>query len=311
MPSWESFPCPGGQPAAATRALLRAVMGLHSTYSDEIWLWRGQADAKHGLEPAIHTRLKMRGDASLSEANAVSATVQLLERARKAGLDELDGIRLPDLALLAHLQHHGAATPLMDVTVDPLVALWMVAFAGRAEPASLDDCGGLLFAIRRPPPKMWIDALDSRSIKSISDAVTQQGAVWYQAPDVSERLRIQRGSFVLAPLQVSLSPRATVSIGNLAPTKPGWLRRRIKRLGAAGGPELASSDVVVFKVNKALKSELRKWLGERAGLTPETVYPTPWHRPYLDEFCRAHRRQVPVDFEDADGAGSDAGAGAA
>lgn len=33
--------------------------------------------------------------------------------------------RLPDLALLALLQHHRAATPLMDVTLDPIVGLYM------------------------------------------------------------------------------------------------------------------------------------------------------------------------------------------
>src|SRR6266542_677990 len=41
-------------------------------------------------------------------------------------------------------------------------------------------------------------------------------------------------------------------------------------------------------------TELRRWLRERAGLTQEVIYPTPWHRPFLEEFCRAYGRGRPA-----------------
>ena len=111
------------------------------------------------------------------------------------------------MALLAHLQHYGAATPLLDVSTDPLIALWMVAFANPADPAALDDRPGSLFVIRRPPRERWISALDARPYTTDQDASGRTAPTvaaslgdqvwWYRAPDVTERLRIQRGSGLL------------------------------------------------------------------------------------------------------------------
>jgi hypothetical protein len=179
-------------------------MGLHSTFSDEIWLWRGQADARFAFEPAMHTRVRKTTGLALDERNVRWATQQLLEMARERALDRVEDLTLPDLALLAHLQHHGAATPLLDVTVDPLVAMWMVGHAGPADAGALDDRSGLLFGIRRPPTTRWIDSLDSRPYWNERKADLSSSLLaelhWYRPPDISERLRIQRGSFVVGPL---------------------------------------------------------------------------------------------------------------
>lgn len=283
MSTWEEYSSTGAT-ASQVRHLIRAVVGLHATFKDEIWLWRGQADAAHGLVPAMHTRV-LRSSEPQTEATVVRATKQLIQRARIAGIDVLDGVHLPDLALLAHLQHHGAATPLLDVSVDPLVALWMVAFADRHSPHARDDRPGYVFGIRRPPKSRWIDAFDSRRFAKVSQA--GPSLHWFRAPDVSERLRIQRGSFLLAGFDTS-KIGLTIDVGTSTPT--GWLSKRIASLGAPGRPQKRETDVVAFKVAPSLKPVLREWLDERAGLTPEVVYPTPWHRPFLDEFCKSHGR---------------------
>lgn len=127
-PWWD--PKPGPQDYKI-RELLRAVFDLHAYYgSKSIWLWRGQADARHNLSPAMHTRILEQG-LPLEDASVVQSTEQLLSDARAAGLDKHEGVRLPDMALLALLQHHGAATPLLDVSLDPLVALYMATVSPR------------------------------------------------------------------------------------------------------------------------------------------------------------------------------------
>ena len=151
----------------AARDLVSAVLYLHSTFKNEIWLWRGQANANHGLEPGMHTRVHR--EAEEDETALPRATDYLLKSARSAGVDRTSSdFLLPDLALLARLQHHGAATPLLDVTFDPLVALWFVAFADKDDPPKLDDTSGSLFAIRKPQPERQICPLDARPFWSDS-----------------------------------------------------------------------------------------------------------------------------------------------
>lgn len=296
--AWESWRPKGGSYPHQVRELLRAVLGLHSTFSKEIWLWRGQSRWTFRLEPGMHTRVRNTPGLALEEASVVRATRWLLTAARRNGLDVTEDLRLPDLALLAHLQHHGAATPLMDVTVDPLVALWMVAHASGADPTSEDAFDGALFGIRRPTKESrWLAPLDSRPYASEGEsdiATAVSGAVhWYRAPDISERLRIQRGSFLVGPLHADddvTFPLSWESAGGKS-----WLAKRIEALGKPGQPVQAETEVVAFRVSRTIKQEIRKWLHERAGLTPGVIYPTPWHRPFLEEFCRSYGRARIID----------------
>ena len=275
-----------------TRSLIRSVMGLHSTFAGEFWLWRGQADAAHGLEPGMHTRVRNTPGAPFDEHSVQVATNQLLNLARANRLDTVEDLRLPDIALLAHLQHNGAATPLLDVTVDPLVAMWMVAYTSGEDPFALDDRDGWLFAIRRPGRDRWISSLDSSSYGSGAASIVtliRNRVYWYRPPPISERLRIQRGSFLLGPL--SEDGPCTLPLRIVG--EP-WIETRICQLGLKGRPIRAKTDVVAFKIRAGIKSEIRRWLEDRAGLTQDVIYPTPWHRPFLEEFCRSYSRQQPV-----------------
>jgi hypothetical protein len=299
---WETWSPTGGGPAHRVRALIRAVMALHSTKSGEIWLWRGQSRIAFRLEPAMHSRVRITvPQVEFSEASVRAASRELIQAARADGLDAIEFLRLPDLALLAHLQHHGAATPLLDVTVDPFVALWMVAHANGDNISVDDEVDGALYAIRRPPPSRWLATLDSRPYwdsegtdPDIATAVNRSGIHWYRAPDISERLRIQRGSFLIGPLadggDVTL-PLAWEAEG----ANVGWLGRRIDQVGQRGSPITAGTDVVRFRIPAGTKAVLRAFLDDRAGLTQSVIYPTPWHRPFLEEFCRGYGRQRPID----------------
>jgi hypothetical protein len=276
------------------------VLGLHSTFKREIWLWRGQSRAEYTLEPGMHSRVRRTSALQMKEEYAVLASRHLIEAARRNRLDRVEGLELPDLALLAHLQHHGAATPLLDVTVDPLVGLWMVAHASGHDPQSDDDSDGALFGIRRPRESRWLAPLDSRSYWSsdfeTSDiaSILMDDVYWYRAPDISERLRIQRGSFLLGPL-VS-DEQVTVPLNWRSDPASGWLQTRLDGLGRQGRPNSAKTDVVVFRIPSGLKGLIRAWLEERAGLSQQVIYPTPWHRPFLEDFCRSYSRSRPIDL---------------
>jgi len=279
-------------------------MGLHSTFRNEFWLWRGQADDRWPLHPSMHSRVLLtpghpHDNAQLSNDTVNWATSQLIALARQNQLDIVEDLRLPDLALLAHLQHHGAATPLLDVASDPLVGLWMTAHASGPDFRCHDDKDGWLFAIRRPPKDRWILPLDSRPYLDsaagacdIASLLEGKGVFWYRPPAISERLRIQRGSFLLGSMTTDPSCTLPLVISSDHP----WIATRIAHLGDPGKPVPAKTDVVAFRVRQGIKSEIRSWLEDRAGLTQETIYPIPWHRPFLEDFCRSYDRGRPLDL---------------
>lgn len=287
MPTWPWWHQSTGPDEYRIRELLRAIWDLHAMYgTDQPWLWRGQPNHSFSLEPGIHTRIR-RQATPLDDANVTTYTTGLIAAARDAKLDQHEGVTLPDLALLALLQHHGAATPLLDVTLDPIVGLYM---AVVSPDLADDERDGLLFAIRRPADS--IDEFDSRSFADVyDDRKVRNSVALYSAPDVSERLRIQRGHFLLGPIS-NADARVTIplAIEPATPRANTWIWKRMNRRGATGPVPAVSSDVAVFRVTAKFKTELRFWLEARSGLTRDFIYPTAWHQPHLDRFATAHRR---------------------
>jgi len=275
-------------------------MWIHATFKNHIWLWRGQADGNHGVEPGVHTRVLDSGFTH-DETTSNRATMMLIESARRVELDRHEGSRLPDLALLASLQHHGAATPLLDVSTDPLIALWMVAFATANDPDSRDDTPGALFGIRRPSKEHWIDPLDARPfISELQPDVASSlgGAVWwYRAPDVTERLRIQRGSFLLGPLARPLDRANTTLPLDLAATSRNAIANRLARRGEPSNAAIGKVEIFKIIIPAASKPFLRKLLEDRSGLSIETIYPTPWHRPFIAQFSTTYGRGRPLSWD--------------
>ncbi|MGO9793467.1 MAG: FRG domain-containing protein [Solirubrobacteraceae bacterium] len=252
--------------------------------ADQPWLWRGQANSSFSLEPGMHTRV--RRYATLDDDHVESFTDGLLSAARAAALDNHEGTHLPDLALLALLQHHSAATPLLDVTLDPIVGLYMAVVSPH--PAD-DDVDGVLFAIRRP--EETIDDFDSRPFSAVYQSRLRRQVALYSAPDVSERLRIQRGHFLLGPLSTTDS-RVTIplTLDSSPRIQDTWMMKRMKKRGSRGPVPPATSDIAVFRITASFKGSLRAWLEARSGLTRDFVYPTAWHQPHLERFAASHGR---------------------
>jgi hypothetical protein len=283
MARWPWWHQATGPDAYRIRELLRAIWDLHAIYgADDPWLWRGQANGAWTLEPSMHTRVRLH--ATLDDDTVVDFTTSLLAAARRASLAHHEGTRLPDMALLSLLQHHGAATPLLDVSLDPLVGLYMATVSPNVDDDAKD---GVLFAIRRPVAH--ISDFDSRSFDEVYAWAGARVAM-YSAPDVSERLRIQRGHFLLGGVSTRDSRTSIPITVDRANSSASWLHRRMERRGAAGPAPPATSDVAVFRVTAKFKSAIRQWLEARSGLARDFVYPTPWHQPHLDRFAIAHGR---------------------
>lgn len=294
-------------PEHAARKLISAATWMHTTFRNEVWLWRGQADAAHRLEPGMHTRT-LDSDVFPNTVTTVNlATAKLLADARLARLDIHDGTRLPDLALLANLQHFGAATPLLDVTTDPLIALWMVAFASAELPDEFDDRNGHLFGIRKPAKERWLSSFDARPYSahtyegnmgpSVIDSLGNQ-MWWYSAPDVNERLRIQRGSFLLGEFQdPTENSELTIPLITTPRSNTNWVDARLKNQGKPSNTFKATTEAFAIVVRGAEKRELRKLLIERSGLHVDTIYPRHRDKPFLSEFASGYGRTRSLEYD--------------
>lgn len=105
---------------------LAELSDLHGGFA-----YRGQEDAEWELESSAIRRLK---ESEVTrywiQPGRCARTLlryhldELIDPARTAGFGIEDGHEIPDLELLAKLQHFGAATGLLDFTWNPLVALW-------------------------------------------------------------------------------------------------------------------------------------------------------------------------------------------
>jgi hypothetical protein len=150
----------GHIPAPSTLGdFVRTVQRIASAANGQMYGWRGQsngcwavhsgamrrvrqpwvqqfpADQKHlrellapmreqlGAQDAQRHKTREDGDPQLWW-DMRTYHAYLLNDARLRGFDHHDGMKLCDLELLALLQHHGAATHLLDISRDVITALW-------------------------------------------------------------------------------------------------------------------------------------------------------------------------------------------
>ena len=154
-------------------------------------LYRGLGDSTWKVEEsAAYRRVKnsRKGDAlDLAVHEYIN---RLLSEASSAGFRDTEGKKLSDLELLAKLQHHGAATCLIDFTANALIALW---FACREKPYE----SGKVVAMETGNPEHFSiieyqDLLDKRIGEFL-----EENKLWkYKPSNLDSRFIAQQSVFV-------------------------------------------------------------------------------------------------------------------
>ena len=193
---------------------------LEITHATGIYAYRGQQDSRWVLHSAATRRLiGEHGCDIVAEPDFAQLYINyhldtLIEPARTRGFGSQSGHRLPDLQLLAKLQHFGAATGLLDFTWSPLVALWFA-----CEEAT---CNGKLYAINTNDPirvaRVSSDEKrqDLKAVFSGADG-TPQLSYWepMTSGDASDRILRQRSVFIigrpLIPIDNAIISEITVA----------------------------------------------------------------------------------------------------
>lgn len=173
--------------------------------------WRGQSDLDWGLDSSAVRRQKDLLPAfdhvgTSREAQTLEYEEALLEEARSLGHGLRDGRRLSDLELLSVLQHHGAATRMLDFTRNAFTALWFAANAHL-------DSDGLVVAVREEPgsyARLRTEKQVNRPLKDVlkglrvpkgEAASAQEKFALWEPRYLFDRMRVQQSVFILGRIR--------------------------------------------------------------------------------------------------------------
>lgn len=263
---------------------------LTERYQNHRLVWRGARDANWGVQSSLYRALTRVLGHTPSENEMVAAEVETLERARMDW--RFDG--RPALELLAELQHLGAPTRLLDVTENPLVALWFateapVLYSSLDEPESEQD--GRIFAFVAPREKdvRFNDDWKSRNPRwhSLTSDVRRAEAKWgtgdgrrfWRPPVVHSRIAAQSAGFLIDGVPME---SAGNNFGTQGPaSRERWgvdamrefssipLKLTVPREGEL---PMSSSPVFTFRVERGAKAEIRALLENRYAIRASSIY---------------------------------------
>lgn len=136
-----------GIQVANPHQLFRIINHIGLLEQSRTYAWRGQNDASWNLSPSLYRPLASDG-ATVTEKRMRESELEILEEARRWGLGRDLGPSATDMHMLAVLQHHGVPTRMIDVTSNPMTALWFAVEEHRPDgEGGVRRSPGVLFAI--------------------------------------------------------------------------------------------------------------------------------------------------------------------
>lgn len=149
--------------------IMRAIGRVGTLQIGRRYVWRGVANWRWRLQSSLLRDLILKGasDSLIAEDEVRTRELALIKAARSWGICKELGTAASDLQVLATLQHHGAPTRLLDVTSNPMTALW---FACERAPSERDMSGALM-------------AFDVTDLNDIATASQEQRPTWGTVKD--------------------------------------------------------------------------------------------------------------------------------
>jgi len=234
--------------------------------------WRGQADIRWPLDSSAVRRLIRWGENLEIAATPGERSIQrltdavdvyereLLNEARLGGHDKDQSGHLTDLELLASLQHYGAATRLLDFTLNAMLATWFA-----SESALSADVAGILLGIFEglgyPQPQYmkadWLEA----PVPELLAARPDQVLLWRPRAG-HDRMLAQQS--LLAVAAISDNPWGSFGFHRDDGGTDLEMAPRLRTIGR---------DLFGIAIPPALKDLVREASPELFGYTPAIIFP--------------------------------------
>lgn len=279
-----------------------------------LFAWRGVVDASWPLHSSLYRRALWTSSSMKApdEAHLYELEGRVLASVHRWGLHDGDRGRLSILAQLATLQHFGAPTRLIDVTMNAYIGLWF-AVQPRYEngiPMST-EIDGRLFAIditnrlinEDEGKRDWPDAMHRpwRIPEAISGTEWCRHTWAWRPPAFERRIAAQNGAFLFGGVPRTglglVWPKGTASHG-AGRWNQDEVRRHVSvplRLHVAdpkaGGVSADGQPSYTFRIKGSAKPEIRARLASLFGYTHATIYPD---FPGFAEYAEPHLKQQPA-----------------
>ena len=244
------------------------AIGTHST--GQRFAWRGMKSADYPVCSSLHRALGLDSD----EVAARRAEDLLIAQAHEWGLGVTRLGIVDDLQLLADLQHYGVPTRLIDVTSDPMTALW---FACQRPSEAGVLKAGLVVALNITgfQRKLALTAHDGTyATAAATHASTRRIALEAKDPfivraaEANPRLAAQAGYFVTGSIPSDPSPVfPSIQIPYKSRSKP------VELLTARGQGQPEKFPFVAIVVPSRLKKRLLSHLDGTYNKSARTLFP--------------------------------------
>jgi hypothetical protein len=185
---------PNGTPSLnlLRRDIERILSDILLAKADRALVWRGQANADFGLSSSLFRKaLTIHSTHELSEKRLFDLEYSIINYSRRMGL----GKGMTNVQLLHALQHYELPTRLIDVSRDPLSALW---FASNA----LARKDGRLFLFAVPQSAVRSDDANLQMVPwaGIKLSNWTNKVLLLNAPPSNPRMAAQDGAFLVGGL---------------------------------------------------------------------------------------------------------------
>jgi hypothetical protein len=260
-------------------ASIRQVIDLATENRD--LAWRGVANANYALHSSIYRWLGRDGS-DVTEAKVVKAEASLLDRARRRW--RFDGIS--SLEIFAQIQHFGGPSRPLDVSFNPLVALWFAVEQRYTNGMPADDIDGRLFVFDVSGHQIELDDVWGGRELPWKDAPNGWGTelprIW-RPPSLNDRIPAQNSAFLMGGVPKTTSGsnaryRISPGDGTAAPTwKIGEVRQATSVTVFMNRPDRAlrssSRPTFTFRIEAGAKLSIRRYLENRFGFNTASMYP--------------------------------------
>ena len=267
-----------------------------------VFAWRGVVDARWPLHSSLYRRLLWTSDQAKApdEKRLLQFETDVLRSVHRWGLHNGERGRLSVLEQLATLQHFGAPTRMIDVTLNAYIGLWFAVqpiFTNGLP--NQEEIDGRLFAIdvtnrlinERREMRDWEDQPHRPWKRTDEDG--KENVDWrnewcgqtfaWRPPPFEARIAAQQGAFLFGGV-----PRVGVGIawpkGDDTPNA-NWKVDEVRRCvsvplrfhkaepRAGGVPRENGQPAYTFKVKAVAKAEIRDRLMRLFGFQHSTIYP--------------------------------------
>jgi len=262
--------------------LMLALSRIGTLNRTKRFVWRGAADRRWRLAPSLVRDFldepsgRLHGELQVRRRELAS-----VREARSWGLSRELGDLATDLHVLALLQHHGVHTRLLDVTPNPMTALWFA-----CQPAPEGAPAGVLFAFDVTAAPTFSTINDNPTYGSIGDphgwtlrSALSQSAInnrpFLVAPALPDpRMRAQEGLFIASavPAKPGLPGVDGLALATTKPVGEEPLRRLFTEPSRPQGRPL-SVPFCAIVIASQVKVKMRDHLAATYNRTERTLFP--------------------------------------